>query len=170
MEGLIQVYTGNGKGKTTAALGLVVRAAGSGLRSFVGQFLKTKKTSEYIALSRFQDLITIEPFGRGRFVRQITPEDKELAQRGWERCLQVLGTNDYDIIVMDELNVALHLGLLPIREILKGLEKRSTKVEIIITGRWAPKELIEMADLVTEMREIKHYYRQGIKARRGIEY
>jgi len=111
MKGLIQVYTGNGKGKTTAALGLALRAAGAGLKVFIGQFLKTAEASEHKALMRFKDLITIKAFGRKRFVTQPTEEDIALAQHGLKECAKAISSGDYALVIMDEINVALHLGL-----------------------------------------------------------
>ncbi len=170
MKGFIQVYTGNGKGKTTAALGLALRAAGAGLKVFIGQFLKTAEASEHKALARFKDLITIKTFGRKGFVTQPTEEDIALAQHGLEECAKAISSGDYALVIMDEINVALHLGLLPLEAVLKILKEKPDQVEVVLTGRYAPKELCKVADLVTEMKEIKHYYTQGIKARKGFEY
>jgi len=170
MKGLIQVYTGNGKGKTTAALGLALRAAGAGLRVFIGQFLKTAEASEHKALMRFKDLITIKTFGRKGFVTQPTEKDITLAQHGLEECAKAISSGNYTLVIMDEINIAIHLGLLPLEAVLKILKEKPDQVEVVLTGRYAPKKLYEVADLITEMKEIKHYYTQGIKARKGFEY
>lgn len=170
MPGYIQIYTGNGKGKTTAALGLALRAAGAGLRVFIGQFLKTKTCSEHKALERFRDLITVSTFGRPGFVTVPTQEDRYLASQGWETCVQAMRGGQYKLVVMDEINVALHLGLLDLQEVLKVIKARPEDLEVVLTGRYASSELIAVADLVTEMKEIKHYYTQKVRARKGFEY
>ncbi|MCD6319891.1 MAG: cob(I)yrinic acid a,c-diamide adenosyltransferase [Candidatus Desulfofervidaceae bacterium] len=170
MPGYIQIYTGNGKGKTTAALGLALRAAGAGLKVFIGQFLKTKTCSEHKALERFKDLITVITFGRPGFVTVPTEEDKLLAEEGWKTCAQAIHSGQYSLVIMDEINVAIHKGLLDLQEVLEVIKARPKDLEVILTGRYAPSELVEIADLVTEMKEKKHYYERGIKAREGFEY
>jgi cob(I)alamin adenosyltransferase len=169
MHGYIQIYTGNGKGKTTAALGLALRAVGVGLRVFIGQFLKTP-ASEHKVLERFKNLIKVETYGRAGFVTTPTTEDKNMAEKGFKACARAIESSKCDIVILDEINVALHLGLLELNKVISLLRAKPEKVEVILTGRYAPKELIEIADLVTEMKEIKHYYTKGIKAREGIEY
>jgi len=170
--GLVQVYTGDGKGKTTAALGLALRAAGHGLRTYIGQFMKGQDYGELEALKRLSPPITIEQFGLPGFVHveQTTAEDVALAHAGLERVRQALHSGEYDIVVMDEVNVALFFELLTVDEVLSVVEGRPPGVELVLTGRRAPEEIVVRADLVTEMREIKHPFQQGIKARRGIEY
>lgn len=170
--GLVQVYTGDGKGKTTAALGLALRAAGHGLRTYVGQFMKGQKYGELEAVNRLKPLITIEQFGQPGFVhvQQATPEDVALAHAGLERVRQALHSGEYDLVVMDEINVALFFELLTVDEVLSIIENRPPGVELVLTGRRVPDEIIAHADLVTEMREVKHPYHKGIKSRRGIEY
>ena len=169
MYGYIQIYTGNGKGKTTAALGLALRAAGAGLKVFIGQFLKTQ-SSEHQALNRFEDLIKIETYGGPKFIKTPSVEDKNMAEKGFKSCMDSINSGKYDVVILDEINVAIHLGLLNLEQVLVLLKKKPKDVEIILTGRYAPKELIEIADLVTEMHEVKHYYHKGIKARKGIEF
>ena len=170
MKGYIQVYTGNGKGKTTAALGLSVRAAGAGLKVFIVQFLKMGDYSEIKAFERFSDLITIEQYGLGRFVRgKPLPEDIEAGRKGFKRIKAIIEAGEQDVLVIEEGNVAVAFGLFSVQELLDAIEKKPENMEIIITGRGAAPELIERADLVTEMKEIKHYYQQGVKARIGIE-
>ena len=169
-KGYLQVYTGNGKGKTTAALGLALRALGAGFKVFLGQFLKSGLYNEIKSLKSFEPQIEIKQFGRGVFVRgKPTLEDQELAQRGWQVCQEKIFGEEFQLVILDELNLALYFGLLSLADVLETLKRRPQSVEVVITGRYAPAELIEIADLVTEMKEIKHYYRKGVKAREGIE-
>jgi len=169
-RGYLQVYTGNGKGKTTAALGLAIRAMGAGFKVFLGQFLKSGDYSEIKALRLFGNQIEIHQFGKGCFVRgNPSEEDHRLARKGWELCCRALFSGRFELLIFDELNLAIHFGLLPLEEVLEVLARKPLEAEVVITGRYAPQELIEAADLVTEMREIKHYYRAGVKARTGIE-
>jgi len=170
-KGYIQVYTGDGKGKTSAALGLALRASGHGLRTYIGQFMKGQHYGELDAL-RDHPTITIEQYGDVRCIRreEVTPEHVAQARRGLEQAREALLSGRYDIVVLDEVNVALWFGLLTVEEVLAFLDQRPEHVEVILAGRRAPQELIERADLVTEMREVKHYYRQGVVAREGIEW
>ncbi len=170
--GLVQVYTGDGKGKTTAALGLALRAAGSGLRTFIGQFMKGSPYGELEALRQLEPLVVIEQFGDRKHVRPGEPSPKQIAQAqaGLRRIEQVLQSNEFDIVVMDEVNIACHFGVLPLSEVLCVLENRPANVEIVLTGRHAPVEILELADLVTEMVQIRHPYQKGLLARRGIEF
>jgi cob(I)alamin adenosyltransferase len=169
-RGYTQVYTGNGKGKTTAAIGLAIRAAGAGLKVFIAQFIKMGDYSEIKALQRFSDLITVEQFGRGRFIKgKPTPEDVEAALKGLERVKAVMASDKYNIIIMEEANVAAKLGLFASEDLLKIIHNKPDDKELVITGRGASPGIIEKADLVTEMKEIKHYYRVGVRARVGIE-
>jgi cob(I)alamin adenosyltransferase len=169
-KGYIQVYTGNGKGKTTAALGLALRAAGAGLRVYIIQFIKKRRCSEHRALERFSDLITIKQFGTG-FLRsgRRTQKEIEAARKGLEEVREVIQSRRYDLIILDEINVATHYGLIDIDDLLRLLDSKPAKVEIVLTGRYADERVIEQADLVTEMRKIKHYRDSGVKARYGIE-
>jgi cob(I)alamin adenosyltransferase len=168
--GYVQVYTGDGKGKTTAALGLALRASGHGLRTYVGQFMKGQQYGELEAL-RDHPWITIEQYGDVRCIRreEVTPEHVAQAHHGLERAREAMRSGRYDVVVLDEVNVAIWFGLLAVEEVLALLDQRPERVEVVLTGRRAPQELIERADLVTEMREIKHYYQQGVVARDGIE-
>ncbi len=169
-KGYVQVYTGNGKGKTTAALGLALRALGAGFQVFLGQFLKSGTYSEIKALEVFSPKIEIRQFGKGCFIRgNPSEEDFRLAREGFLLCQEKINSGIYQLVILDELNLAIHFGLIPEDEILKLVRQKPANVEVVITGRYAPQALIEAADLVTEMREIKHYYRQGVKARVGIE-
>ncbi len=170
MKGYVQVYTGDGKGKTTAALGLSLRAAGAGLRVYIAQFIKMGDYSEIKALQRFSDLITIEQFGLGRFIKgKPSPEDIEAAQKGLESVRAVLMAERHSVVVLEEANVAAMCGLFSVEDILKLVAIKPKTVELVITGRGAAPELIEKADLVTEMKCVKHYYDQGVQARIGIE-
>jgi len=169
-KGYIQVYTGDGKGKTTAALGLALRASGHGMHTYIGQFMKGQIYGELEAL-RDHPYITIEQYGDVRCIRreEVTSDHVAQAQRGLERVREAMLSGEYDIVVLDEVNVTIWFGLLTVEEVLALLDERPEHVEVILTGRRAPPELIERADLVTEMREIKHYYQQGVLARKGIE-
>jgi cob(I)alamin adenosyltransferase len=169
-KGYVQVYAGDGKGKTTAALGLALRASGHGLCTYIGQFMKGQHYGELEAL-RDHPHITIEQYGDIRCIRreEVTPEHIAQAHRGLERAREAMLSGRYDIVVLDEINVTIWFGLLAVEEVLALLDQRPEHVEVILTGRRAPQELIERADLVTEMREVKHYYQQGVMARMGIE-
>ncbi len=166
----VHVYTGDGKGKTTAALGLALRAIGAGWRVLFVQFLKQGEYSEIKALRRLGDQVKICQYGSGEFVRG-RPSEKEVAsaQRGLNEVIEAMGTKEYDLIILDEIDVAMHFGLIPIESVIALLERRPPDLEMVLTGRWAPEEIIERADLVTEMRMIKHYFSKGIMARTGIE-
>jgi cob(I)alamin adenosyltransferase len=170
MKSYIHVYTGAGKGKTTASLGLAFRAAGAGHKVFVAQFIKGGRYSELNALKRFDDLITVEQFGRGRFINGKPSEDDITdARRGLIKMKNVLASGDYRLVVMDEVNIALHYNLFSSAEIIDLLDSRAEGTEVVLTGRHALPEILEKADLVTEMRAVKHYYKEGVKARVGIE-
>jgi len=172
MDGYIQVYTGNGKGKTTAALGLALRAAGHGFKTFIGQFLKGRPSGEIEAAKRLSPLVRIEQFGREGFILvKDGPDDEDVtkARAGLARSLEAMLSGDYRIIVLDEINTAVHFGLVPESEVLALLDRKPAGVELVLTGRYAPDSFLERADLVTEMTERKHYHSQGVKARDGIE-
>ncbi|MFH2066310.1 MAG: cob(I)yrinic acid a,c-diamide adenosyltransferase [Pseudomonadota bacterium] len=170
MKGYIQVYTGNGKGKTTCAIGLSVRAAGAGLRVFIAQFIKSGDYSEVKALKRFSDLITLKQFGTGRFIKgKPSAEDIRSAQEGLRMIRQEISSGQYDMIVLEEANVAVTCGIIRLEDLLDIMAHKPDNLELVITGRNAAPEIIEKADLVTEMKEIKHYYNNGVQARIGIE-
>lgn len=170
VSGFIQVYTGNGKGKTTAALGLAMRAAGAGLKIYIGQFLKAKNYSEINTLKQFPNHIIIEQFGTSRFIgKKINAKDKQRAQTGWQTVTKIIQENNYDLVVLDEINVAVAYGMINEQEVICALRAKPREMEIILTGRDAPKSIINHADLVTEMKEIKHYFQKKVRARTGIE-
>lgn len=169
-KGYIQVYTGDGKGKTTAALGLTLRAAGAGLKVYIGQFLKTGTYSEIEGLALLGERVRVEQFGGKKFIiGEPTEEDRKRAAAGLEKIQETILTGGFDVVILEEINVALKIGLLEVRNVLELLKQKPEGVEIVCTGRGAPEELIEAADLVTEMRKIKHYMDRGVYARTGIE-
>ena len=171
-KGYIQVYTGNGKGKTTAALGLALRAAGYKHKVYIGQFLKGQEYGELLSAKKLSPYVTIEQFGRKGFIHVTKDPDEEdikRAKRGLKKCLEAMLSRKYRIIILDEINVAVDLNLIAEEEVHEFLDKRPEDVEIILTGRYAPPSFLKRADLVTEMKEKKHYYKKGVKAREGIE-
>lgn len=169
MKGYVQVYTGNGKGKTTASLGLAVRAAGAGLNVYIIQFLKKGNYSEINALSRFEN-ITIEQYGLGKFVKgRPSEEDMAAGAAGYLKLLEILKQNNHDVVIAEEANVAVTCNLITEQQLLDLIDARPDTVELVITGRGATDRVMERADLVTEMKEIKHYFQQGVTARVGIE-
>jgi cob(I)alamin adenosyltransferase len=168
--GYIQVYTGDGKGKTTAALGLALRASGYGLKVFIAQFIKGMKYNEIKSLERFQDNVTVKQYGNGCFIRKEPSEtDLEIAKNGLREIRQVITSGSYDVVILDEINVAIYFNLLKVEDVVELLNIKPEKVELVLTGRKITPEILEMADLVTEMKEIKHYYTKGVIAREGIE-
>ena len=177
-KGLIQIYTGEGKGKTTAALGLALRAVGQGLKVCFIQFMKPSDfaTGEMAAAERLAPGLRIVQFGssqiwgKGRPKHDITIEMKTASKNALHFAKQAMNEGHYDIIVLDEINMALDLGLLDLANVVELLKTRPSAVELILTGRGAPQEIIDMADLVTEMVAVKHPYQSGVGARRGIEY
>lgn len=171
-RGIVQVYTGNGKGKTSAAFGLALRAIGRGLKVYVIQFIKGGfDYGELYMVDKLPNL-ELKVFGRGRFVTEKPPEreDVELAEKALVLAEEVVKSGEYDIVILDEINVALNLKLIKIERVLELIRNKPKHVELVLTGRYAPDEIIEAADLVTEMREVKHPYNKGFQARKGIEY
>jgi len=167
---LIQVYTGNGKGKTTAALGLAIRAVGAGLKVFIGQFIKGRNYSEINAFKKIKN-IKIEQFGRHCFIeREPNKKDIALARSGLERVRKIISIGIYDMVILDEVNVALKLGLLKLEDVISLIKNTSKKTELVLTGRNAHPEILKIADLVSEIKDKKHYYKKGQKARKGIEF
>ena len=166
---MIQVYTGCGKGKTTAAIGLAVRAAGAGLNVYIAQFTKGRKCSELKSLKRLKN-IKVEQFGACHFIRKITPKDITHAQRGLAAVKKIIRAKNHDVIILDEINVALELGLIAIKDVVEIMKKIPSQTELVLTGRNAPDEVLHYADLISEINEVKHYFKIGIKARKGIEF
>ncbi len=164
------MYTGDGKGKTTAAFGLALRAAGAGLRVFIAQFVKGMEYSELRALERL-DEIEVRRYGRDCFIQR-EPEDAdvEAARAGLVEAREELTSGGWDVVILDEANIATHFELFGVEDLLALIAEKPDDVELVITGRRADPRVIEAADLVTEMREVKHYYEQGVPCRRGIEH
>ena len=171
-RGYIQVYTGDGKGKTTASLGLAVRAAGHGLRTVIIQFMKGWiDYGELKGVAMLAPYVEIHQAGRDTFVdrKDPDPEDVRLAREGWELAKAVILGRKADIVVLDEINCAADYGLVPAVDVVEILRRKPDGMEVVMTGRGAPAAFVEIADLVTEMREIKHYYAKGVDARVGVE-
>jgi cob(I)alamin adenosyltransferase len=169
-KGYVQVYTGDGKGKTTAAFGLAMRAAGAGLPVFIGQFVKGMKYSEINAFQRFSGLITVKQYGRRCFIDS-EPERKDIqkAKDGLEDVHQALDSGKFKVVILDEANIAVYFKLFSADDLLELIDSKPDDVELVITGRYADPKVMQRADLITDMREIKHYYAQGVTARNGIE-
>ncbi len=172
-SGCIQVYTGNGKGKTTAALGLALRAAGRGLRTYMAQFMKKGEYGELLAVARYLDgLVTIEQFGLPEFHHRengVAPEETHAAEQGLAAAGAAMQGGGYRIVILDEVNTLLHFGIVPLAPVLRLLDGKPAAVELVLTGRYAPQAVLDRADLVTEMKETRHYYQKGVQARTGIE-
>jgi cob(I)alamin adenosyltransferase len=170
-QGCVQVYTGEGKGKTTAATGLAVRAVGAGLRVFIGQFIKGSDSAEMTLLRARCPEMTIEQFGLGRFIKGgPAPEDLRVAHAGVVRLQEVLASGTYDVVIADEANGAVGAGVITEQELLSLIEQRPDPVELVITGRDALPSVIDRADLVSEMKKVKHCYDSGVPAREGMEF
>ncbi len=169
--GLIQVYTGNGKGKTTAALGLAIRMLGYGYKVAIIQFMKGWEYGEEYFFTNIDNCL-LRKFGRREFVNKESPAeiDVKLAEEGWDFAKRVIEKKEYQLVILDELNVALDFKLLSVQDVVDFLKHRPEGIEIVITGRYAPEEILDMADLVSEIEEYKHPYKRGISARKGIEY
>ena len=171
-RGLVQVYTGNGKGKTSAAFGLALRAAGRGLKVYIIQFIKGGfDYGELYTVDKLPNL-TLKAFGRGEFITAKPPdkEDVRLAEQALQLAKQTVKSGKYDVIILDEVNVALTLKLIDLEEVLKLIQNKPNHVELVLTGRNAPVQVIDASDYVTEMREVKHPYSKGYRSRKGIEY
>ena len=171
--GLVQVYTGSGKGKTTASLGLTLRAVGHGLRVCMIQFMKDNDRYGEALASQYLPGFRLVKAGRDAFVdiKNPDPVDSELACKGWELAKSVIASREYEIVILDELNVAMAAKLVNVEEVANFLQdNRNQGVEIVITGRYAPAAILELADLVTEMQEMKHPFQQSIPSRQGVDY
>jgi cob(I)alamin adenosyltransferase len=170
--GLIQVYMGNGKGKTTAALGLTLRACGHELHTYIGQFLKGRSYGELRSVKRLAPFVTIEQYGLDERIHagEVTLKHQAAAHEGLAKARRALVSTRYDVVVLDEINVALNYGLLTEEEVLELMDSKPPQVELVMTGRAVPQSIIDRADLVTEMREVRHPYSRGIRGRVGIEF
>lgn len=172
--GLLLVVTGNGKGKTTSAFGQALRAIGHGSKVLVIQFMKGSDTYGEVraARSHLADHLTVEQYGRDRFVDKANPEpeDLRLAQKGLARAREALASGEFGLVILDEANVAIDFGLATVDDLLKSLAARRPGVDVMVTGRYAPAALVRQADLVSEVLDIKHHFTEGIPARPGIEY
>jgi len=170
-KGLIHVYTGNGKGKTTAAIGLGLRATGNGLNVYMIQFMKGRRYSEIDALEHIPNF-TVVQFGRDEFVSKENPEqvDIDLARKGFEYAKKILKEGEHDVVILDEINVAVDFNLIPLNDVLKLIEEKPEKVELVLTGRYAHPDIVKQADLVSEILEIKHPYQEGTLSRKGIDW
>jgi len=170
-KGLIHIYTGNGKGKTTSAIGLGVRATGNGLKVYMIQFMKGRRYSEIDALEVIPNF-TVFQSGRDEFVSKENPEkiDIDLAREGFEHAKKIINAGKHDLVILDEINVAVDFNLIPLEDVLKLLDEKPGKVELVLTGRYANPEIVRMADLVSEILEIKHPYQEGVQSRKGIDW
>jgi cob(I)alamin adenosyltransferase len=171
-KGLVMVITGDGKGKTTSAFGQALRAVGQGYNVFVLQFMKGKKYGEFIAAEEYLPRLTIRMSGLDSFVMRNNPAaiDIELAQKGLAAAKKAINSGKYDMVILDEINVALDFKLIDLQEVIDIIKNKPAGLDLILTGRYAPAEIIELADTVSEIQEVKHHYSKGIKDRAGIEY
>ena len=171
-KGLVIVIKGSGKGKTTAAFGQALRAIGQGYKIFVLQFMKGRKYGEFIAAEKYLPRLTIRMSGLDSFVMRDNPAaiDIELAQKGLDTAHKAIMSGKYDLVILDEINVALDFKLIKLKEVIDLVKNKPPALDLILTGRYAPKEIIKIADTVSEVREVKHHYSAGIKDRAGIEY
>lgn len=169
---MIQVYTGNGKGKTTAALGLAFRAAGHGFNVIMIQFMKGKINYGELESAKLLSNFSIEQYGRPDFVNPEKPDkiDIDLAKQAMERSKEVINSQKFDMVILDEINVAVSYGLIQVDDVIELIKSTPDKMELILTGRGMPQELKEYVDLISEVREVKHYFQKGIPAREGIEH
>jgi cob(I)alamin adenosyltransferase len=174
-NGYIQIYTGDGKGKTTASLGLALRALGHGWKVLIIQFTKGDEGTTYCEIAssrRFSDKLEVKQFGLDRVVysHNLNIDDYKETKRGWEYAKQAIQSGEYGLIILDEINICIDLGLLKVSEVKNALINKPKNLEIVLTGRRAHQELVALAHLVTEMQPVKHYFNVGVMARRGIEY
>ena len=169
---MIQVYTGDGKGKTTAALGQALRAIGHGMKVYMIQFMKGRTYGELMTCERCLPDLTITMSGRDEFVKKGEPEEADLrmAREGLDLARKVVSEGKHQMLILDEINVAVDYGLLPLPEVLEFLRSCPREMEVVCTGRYAPVELVELADLVSEVRAVNPHYNQCVDMRNGIEY
>ena len=170
-KGFIHVYTGPGKGKTTAAIGLGIRAAGAGLKVYMIQFMKGRRYSEINTIEKIPNFTLIQ-FGRDEFVSKENPEqiDIDLAKKGFIHADNIINNGKYDLVILDEINVVIDYNLIPLNKLIKLIENKPENIELVLTGRYAHPEISKLAHVVTEMLEIKHPYQKGITARKGIDF
>jgi cob(I)alamin adenosyltransferase len=170
-KGFVHVYTGNGKGKTTAAIGLGIRAVGEGLKVLMIQFMKGRRYSELDALQQIKNF-TVVQFGRDEFVSKEKPEqiDIDLARKGFTYAKDIIQKGEYDLVILDEINVAVDYHLISLQEVIQLLKEKPEPLELVLTGRYASPEIIKHVDLVSEILEIKHPYQTGVKSRKGIDW
>jgi cob(I)alamin adenosyltransferase len=172
-QGLVIVITGNGKGKTTAAFGQALRAIGHGYKVFVVQFMKGRKYGEFIAAKKFlPDFLTVHLCGLDSFVMRDNPApvDIDLAQKGLQLAKKAIKSGKYNMVILDEINVALDFKLINLEEVIELIKTKPAELDLILTGRYAPKPILKLADTVSEVKEVKHHYKAGVKNRAGIEY
>ncbi len=172
MRGQVHVYTGNGKGKTTAALGVALRAAGAGLRVFIAQFVKDMEYGEVFAIRRsLSGSVEIKLYGSGCFIdRKPAEKDIDYARRGLAEASLAMASGKYDVVILDEANIATYFGLISPGELVDAVARRCDTVEVIVTGRYASQAILDVADLITEMKEVRHYYEKGVPSRSGIDH
>jgi cob(I)alamin adenosyltransferase len=171
-KGLVQVYTGDGKGKTTAAFGQALRAVGHGMRVCVIQFMKGRKYGEFLAAEKHLPNLTVHLSGLDSFVMRENPAplDIELAEQGLALARKAVASGEYDMVILDEINVAADFKLIPVAAIVEIIKGKPARLDLVLTGRYAPPEIVALADTVSEIREVRHHYQAGVKERAGIEY
>jgi len=171
-RGLVIVITGNGKGKTTSAFGQALRAVGQGYKVFIMQFMKGRDYGEFVAAKKYLPRLTVRRSGLDSFVMRDKPApvDIELARQGFELAKKAIASGKYNMVILDEINVAIDFNLIPLEEMIRLITDKPPGLDLILTGRYAAKEIIKLADTVSEVKEIKHHYTSGIKDRAGIEY
>ncbi len=171
-RGLVIVITGNGKGKTTSAFGQALRAVGQGYKVFIMQFMKGRDYGEFVAAKKYLPRLTVRRSGLDSFVMRDKPApvDIELARQGFELAKKAIASGKYNMVILDEINVAIDFNLIPLEEMIRLIKNKPSRLDLILTGRYAAKEIIKLADTVSEVKEIKHHYAAGIKDRAGIEY
>jgi cob(I)alamin adenosyltransferase len=171
-KGLVIVITGDGKGKTTSAFGQALRATGQGYKVCIIQFMKGRAYGEVLAVRKYLPTITLYQFGLDSFVMRDDPAtvDMELAQQGFEKAKEIIASGEYDMVILDEINVVMDFGLVPDYEILEMVKNKPPELDLVMTGRYAPESLKALADTVSEVKEVKHHYAAGVKNRAGIEY